>query len=157
MISPPSPPERAATPRVVSGLGSLLLLAGLLGCFGAGNEPPELCLSIEASINLNLFDGQPHVVVLYLYPLQNVMAFRSTDAVDLLDSARPPGMTGDRWETTILPGDNQQVRETLPRDTQYIGVLADFYGGPSKEIVEAQCPTFGRDTLVLTRSDLQIQ
>jgi len=124
---------------------------------GGSDDPPEICLAIEASGNLNLFDGQPHVVVLYFYPLQNVMAFQATEMNDLLNKVRPPGMTGDVWETTVLPGEQRELRERLPRDTEHVGVLADFYGKPSRTIVEASCGTFGQDVLVLSASDLQVK
>jgi type VI secretion system VasD/TssJ family lipoprotein len=149
---------RATRGRAVAMLAAVPLLAfGLVSCMGGGDDPPEICLAIEASSNLNLFDGQPHVVVLYFYPLQNVMAFQATDMNDLLSGVRPPGMTGDVWETTVLPGEQRELRERLPRDTEYIGVLADFYGKPSRTIVEASCGTFGQDVLVLSASDLQVK
>jgi type VI secretion system VasD/TssJ family lipoprotein len=137
----------------------MLLAAAVLvlsGCVTGGQEsPPEVCLAIEASENLNLFDGEPHVVVAFFYPLQNEMSFQQTDAADLLDGKRPAGMTGDRWETTIYPGTTRELRETLPRDTEFVGVLADFYAGPSRTVVPAECGTFSQGTVVLSASDVQ--
>jgi len=129
----------------------------LLGACGSGGAPAEVCLNIEASENLNLFNGDPHVVVVYFYPLQNVMAFRQTDPVDLLDGKRPPGLMGDRFEITVFPGTQREVSESLPRDTQFVGILADFYNGPSKAVVEAQCGMFGGSTVVLSSSDVQVK
>jgi type VI secretion system VasD/TssJ family lipoprotein len=128
----------------------------VIGCAG-GDDPPEMCLSIEASPNLNLFDGEAHVVVIYFYPLQNVMAFRAADTVALLDGTRPPGLTGDPWETTVFPGEARELREKLPRDTEFLGVVADFYGGPSRTIVPVECSTFGQTAIVLSSSDVQVQ
>jgi type VI secretion system VasD/TssJ family lipoprotein len=142
--------------RGVWGALCTLLAAGLaFGCASGPPTPPELCLSIEASPNLNLFDGEPHVVVTYFYPLQNMMAFRQSDPDELLGGKRPPGMTGDVWETTVMPGAYRELRETLPRDTQFVGILADFYKGPSRAVVEAKCPTFGKPSVVLSGSDVQ--
>jgi type VI secretion system VasD/TssJ family lipoprotein len=134
----------------------VLLVAGLAaGCSSSPPPPPEICLNLEASPNLNLFDGEPHVVVVYFYPLQNVMAFRQADAVELLDGKRPAGMTGEAWETTVFPGSSRELRESLPRDTQYVGILADFYGGPSRAVVEAECGRFSSRSVVLSASDVQ--
>jgi hypothetical protein len=36
-----------------------------------------------------------------------------------------------------------------------VGILADFYKGPSRAIVEAECPTFGKPSVVLSASDVQ--
>ena len=85
---------------------------------------------MAASPNLNTFDGQPHVIAVPVLPLQNSSAFRASDPLDLLNEARPPGLTGDPWEVTIYPGEVKTLQETLPRDTVYLGVLADFYNGP---------------------------
>jgi type VI secretion system VasD/TssJ family lipoprotein len=152
---------RQRTPGVLGFARGVLAVAWvvavcLLGCRSNG-EPAAVCVNIDASPNLNLFSGDPHVVVVYFYPLQNVMAFRQTDAVDLLDGKRPPGLMGDRFEITIFPGTQRQVSETLPRDTQFVGILADFYNGPSKAVVEAQCGMFGGPTVVLSSSDVQVK
>ena len=135
--------------------GALLLIAALLVSCVSGGSPPEMCLALEASPNLNQFDGTPHVVVVYFYPLQNLMAYRQTDPVELLNGGRPPGMTGDPWETTVLPGAQRDLEEILPQNTRFIGILADFYNGPSQAVVEADCPMFGKPTIVLTASDVQ--
>ncbi len=135
---------------------SALLAGGLAAACASGPPPPpEVCLSIEASPNLNLFDGEPHVVVVHFYPLQNSMAFRQADAEELLRGKHPPGMTGDAWETTVFPGGRHKLRESLPRDTQIIGILADFYSGPSRTLVDADCGTFWKTKVVLSASDVQ--
>jgi type VI secretion system VasD/TssJ family lipoprotein len=142
--------------RAVYGVLCALLLGSLApGCASGPPPPPEVCLSIEASANLNVFDGEPHVVVVYFYPLRNEMAFRQADAAELLDGQRSPGMTGDVWETTVLPGEYRKLRESLPRDTQFLGILADFYSGPSQTTVKADCPRFGKPHVVLSASDVQ--
>ncbi len=153
-----SEPQTARRERTRAGVAGAAGLAALLllGC-ASSPSPPEVCLTLEASPNLNQFDGSPHVVVVYFYPLQNLMAYRQTDAVELLDGGRPPGMTGDVWETTVMPGAIRDLEELLPQNTRYIGVLADFYSGPSQAVVEAECPTFGKSTIVLTASDVLVR
>jgi len=134
-----------------------LLMVGLgLGCGGGKSKPAEICLSLEAASNLNSFDEQAHVVVVYFYPLQNVMAFNAMDSDELLNGGRPPGLTGDPWETTVYPGQKMNLEEKLPRDTVFLGVLADFYSGPSRAVVEADCSLVGNQKIVLSSRDLQI-
>ncbi|MBW2281807.1 MAG: type VI secretion system lipoprotein TssJ [Deltaproteobacteria bacterium] len=152
--SEPRNSRRASALTAAARAAGLAVL--LLSC-ASSPSPPEVCLTLEASPNLNQFDGSPHVVVVYFYPLQNLMAYRQTDAVELLDGGRPPGMTGDVWEITVMPGATRDLEEVLPQNTRYIGVLADFYSGPSQAVVEAECPTFGKPTIVLTASDVQVR
>lgn len=149
--------RRAKGTRKRMGLAALALASLLLTSCASSPSPAEMCLSIEASPNLNQFDGAPHVVVLYFYPLQNLMAYRQTDPVELLNGGRPPGLTGDPWEITILPGAVRELEETLPLNTRFVGILADFYNGPSQAVVEAACPMFGSQTVVLSASDVQVR
>ncbi len=129
-----------------------------VSCAGGG-KPAEVCLALAASPNLNSFDGQAHVVVVSFYPLQNISAFNTTDPVDLLSGAKPPGLTGDPWEVTVHPGEIRKLEEKLPRDTVFIGLVADFYSGPSRTVVEADCATLGLGgtRIVLSSEDLQVE
>jgi len=126
-----------------------------LGC-ASGPEPSEMCLDVDASPKLNLYEGEPHVVVLKFYPLQNVSAFQAADAQDLVNGKKPAGMTGDPWEATVLPGQKLEVAERLPRDTSNVGIVADFFSGASRAVVPAKCGMFGRPGVVLSASDLQV-
>ena len=136
-------------------VGSLIFGLGL-GCGGGKSKPSEICLSLEAASNLNSFDEQAHVVIVYFYPLQNVMAFNAMDSDELLNGGRPPGLTGDPWETTVYPGQQMSLEEKLPRYTVFLGVLADFYSGPSRAVVEADCSMVGNQKIVLSSRDMQI-
>lgn len=129
-----------------------------VGCAG-GSKPASVCLSLVASPNLNSFDNQAHVVVVLFYPLQNISAFNTTDPVDLLNGVKPPGLTGDPWEVTVYPGEIKELAEKLPRDTVFLGVVADFYSGPSRTVVEADCAAFGigGTKIVLSSNDLQAE
>ena len=137
-----------------------VFVLGLLitGCAGAP-KPAEICLSLLASPNLNSFDNQPHVVVVLFYPLQNISAFNTTDPLDLLRGVKPPGLTGDPWEVTVYPGEVRKLEEKLPRDTVYLGVVADFYNGPSRTVVKADCAAFGLGgtKIVLSSNDLRAE
>lgn len=143
-------------------LGKAILIAfvaaglQLSGC-ASGSKPAEVCISLVASPNLNSFDGQAHVVVAVMYPLQNISAFETTDPADLLNGTKPPGLTGDPWEVTVYPGEIQTLEEKLPRDTVFLGIVADFYNGPSRTIVEADCATIGTQKIILSSNDVQAE
>ncbi len=145
-------------PRGLLGRASAVLFAGLLAGSCAGcPDIPEVCLNVEAGESLNFFDGQSHVVVLYLYPLKNESAFHALDVEDLLNGVRPSGMTGQRLKYEILPGDDREIEEILPRDTGYVGILADFFSGPRTQVVSQGCGSFGNSTILLSASDMHVK
>ncbi len=130
----------SASPATPICAAAVALLAAALGCKSAPTGPPRLCLDIEASSTLNLHDGEPHAVVLYLFPLENDTAFQEADASELLGAATTlVGMTGRRWDRTVIPGEARAVQEHLPERTQFVGLVADFYDGPRKELVRPRC------------------
>ena len=139
----------------------LLIGALVLGCGGGASlvkdNPPEMCLSIRATPQLNLYDGEPHVVSLSFYPLSNSTEFREADAYDLLERIDLAGQTGKVWDTTLLPGEERSVKEMLPRDTALIGIVADFFSGPARVLLEPGCGPLSRGVLVVTSGDIQIQ
>ena len=144
--------------RTRAAIAAVCMSLTLSACAGTP-KPAEVCLELEASENLNRFDGQPHVVVLLFFPLQNVSAFNQTDPVDLLNGVQPPGSTGDAWEVTLLPGETRNLEEKLPADTGFVGLVADFYRGPSRTVVEASCGSLGLGgtKIVLSSNDLQVE
>ena len=143
--------------RIHCCFGALALVWAVAGCTTVtGDDPPETCLDVEASANLNQFEGQPHVVVLYFFALQNKTGFLSVDPRRLVEGEKPPGMIGDRWEATVLPGQRVELKEQLPRDTSFVGVVADFYREPSRSVVEPSCGMFGGSKVVLSATDMQV-
>jgi Type VI secretion lipoprotein, VasD, EvfM, TssJ, VC_A0113 len=120
---------------------------GFLGM--GGSDTGELCLELRASKQLNLFDGQPHALVVYFYPVSNVTGFEATSARDLIRGAKPDGLAGESWRTTVLPGQNlKQSDKPVPLAT-HVAVVADYYAGPSRVIVPASC---GDEQIVILRS-----
>jgi type VI secretion system VasD/TssJ family lipoprotein len=132
---------------------------GFLGIGGSDESegPAKLCLELQASKDLNLFDGQPHVVVVHFYPLQNVTAFEASSVRDLIRGEKPAGLAGEPWQTTVLPGQKLRVGEQLPKDTAQIGVVADYYRGPSRVIASTTCESETGNVLVLSASEIAIQ
>jgi len=137
--------------------GFALLVLALPGCFGGGSsaEPERLCLEIDASKELNLFDGQPHVVVLHFYPLENATAFQATDVRDLIRGAKPAGVAGESWQTVALPGQKLKLTEPLPPKTTQLGIVADYYHGPSRVIVPTKCDSDARP-IALSDSEIAL-
>jgi type VI secretion system VasD/TssJ family lipoprotein len=151
-----APGRFALVARSVAVRGGLALAAlGGAACAG-GPAPAEMCLEVQASPKLNLYEGEPHVVVLKFYPLQNVSAFQAADAQDLVSGKKLAGGTGDPWEATVLPGQSLSFSEQLPRDTLSVGIVADFFTGASRAVVPAKCGMFGAPGVVLSASDLQV-
>jgi type VI secretion system VasD/TssJ family lipoprotein len=120
---------------------------GFLG-IGGDDGPPKLCHELRAAKDLNLFDGQPHVVVVHFYPLQNATAFEATNARDLIRGAKPAGVAGEPWQTTVLPGQTLRLGEQLPRDTADLGIVADYYRGPSRIVVSASCDSDDEERVI---------
>lgn len=120
------------------------------------------CLQLEASPSLNIYNGQPHVTVVYLYPLESRLGFEQLNATDLLKGATPPGLAGSRFQVTVAPGEHRKVDETLPPTARQLGLVADFYRargdpeGSRKAIVDARCGLFRVPKLVLSQTDLLV-
>jgi type VI secretion system VasD/TssJ family lipoprotein len=115
---------------------------GFLGMGGGGSG--QLCLELHASKKLNLFDGQPHALVVYFYPLSNVTGFEATSVRDLIRGAKPDGLAGESWRTTVLPGQTLKQGSKVPPLATHIAVVADYYAGPSRVIVPTSCEDDGQ-------------
>lgn len=145
-----------------SALAALAL--ALAACGGGPPRGNRVCLAIQASPNLNLYDGQAHVVVLYLYPLENTLGFDRATVDDLLGSTtKLAGATGSRLELTVGPGQSLTFDETMPPLTSRVGVVADYYRAPGdpegtrKAVVDAACGSFGKQKLSLSPRDLALE
>jgi type VI secretion system VasD/TssJ family lipoprotein len=162
MIAEASPKPRKARRGDAQRARALALLCALAsGCslFGKGDAgPPELCLEIEASARLNLTDGEPHALVVYLFPLENATAFDETDARDLLavaDGGKLVGLSGPVLDVTLLPAEVRRVRERFQDRTVAVGLVADFYGGPRKAVLDPVCNEKKPRRLLLLADDVQ--
>jgi len=150
---------RAARRWCARGGAALVGLAMTSACGTSGHA----CLDLEVSPRLNYYDGQSHVLVLSLFPLENALGFRQASPGDLLRGDRPPGLIGAPLEITLQPGRDERVEENFPRDTRHLGLVADYYRAPGdpegarKGIVEADCGWFGDPRAVLGPRDLQVE
>ncbi len=123
-----------------------VLAVTLLACGGGGApEPRRACINVEASPNLNLYDGQAHAVTMYLFPLVGTLGFEQASVSDLLEGATPPGLAGPRVPVTVSPGETRSFEEAFPESAVYMGIVADYYRGPNdaegsrRAVVPARC------------------
>jgi predicted component of type VI protein secretion system len=147
----------------VRSIGSLLLAGALVAACGGGGapEPRRACVKVQASPNLNLYDGQPHAVTLYLYPLVGTLGFEQASVSDLLEGATPPGVAGPRVPVTIGPSEEQTFEEAFPETAVYTGIVADYYRGPNdpegsrRAVVPSRCG-FRTPAITLSPQDLLV-
>jgi type VI secretion system VasD/TssJ family lipoprotein len=159
-LTPPSRWRRAAG----AGPGLALLLALATACGGAKMPAPrEVCLEVQASPNLNLFDGQAHAVTIFLYPLVSPLGFQQASVQDLLDGASPPGVAAPRVSITVGPGEQLPFQEAFPQTAIYMGIVVDYYRGPNdpegsrRAVVPATCGWFSSPTITLSPQDLLVK
>jgi type VI secretion system VasD/TssJ family lipoprotein len=140
-----------------------LLLALATACGGAKMpEPREVCLEVQASPNLNLFDGQAHAVTIFLYPLVSPLGFQQASVQDLLDGASPPGVAAPPVSITVGPGEQRSFQEAFPQTSTYMGIVVDYYRRPNdpqgsrRAVVPATCGWFSTPTITLSPQDLLV-
>jgi type VI secretion system VasD/TssJ family lipoprotein len=123
---------------------------------------PKVCFDIRADANLNPYDGQPHVVVLHLFPLETTFGFESAPAGDLLRGQVPSGVVARPLQVTVAPGEERSLKHPLPERTTRIGIVADYYRGPedpegSRKADVPLCGIFGGPTVILFPRDLSVE
>ena len=106
--------------------------------------PRGICVQLEASPRVNLYDGEAHAVVVYLLPLRSTAGFREAEPAELLSGDEIPGQSGAASDLTLLPREVRQIREPVQEGTQYVGVVADFSRGPRRAAVALGCARDGR-------------
>jgi type VI secretion system VasD/TssJ family lipoprotein len=123
-----------------------------LGCNGAAFR--EACIKLEAKPDLNLFNGQPHPVTLFLYPLNQRLGFEQMGVNDLLEGKDPPGKVGERVSTVVNPGEQRAIEERFSGTAVFIGIVVDYYREPGSQegsrrvVLEAKC-SWRQPTVVL--------
>ena len=147
--------------KALGGVALALLLA--TGCASA-TKPRKGCLKISASPSLNLYDGQPHALTVYLFPLASSMGFEQASVPDLLAGETPPGVVSKPVHLTVAPGEEKRRFEDLfPATTSQLGVVADYYRSPGDpegtrtQVVPARCGWLRTPSLVLTSKDVYLK
>ncbi len=136
------------------------MLAGLaLGCATPQTEK-KACLVLQPTETLNLYDGQPHSLTVFIYPLSSVEGFEQTHPDDLLAGARPAGVIAPPMPFTVEPGELERTFQDLfPAETTHLGVIADYYRAPGdpegerRRVVPARCGIF-KPKIVLSSRDM---
>lgn len=118
-------------------------------------------MNVTASPNLHFYDGQPHAITLYLYPLVGTLAFEQASVSDLLDGTKPQGVVGPPVPVTVTPGEEVSFEEAFPETTTYMGIVAGYYRSPKDQegfrraVVPARCG-FRTPRITLSASDLHV-
>lgn len=145
----------------------LLVLLGsacwLGACGGGVPEPVRACLTVQASPNLNLYEGQPHAVTLYLFPLTGTLGFEQVSVPELIGGLVPPGAAGAPIPITVAPGEQRAFEEALPAAAVYVGIVADYYRdagdeeGTRRVVVPARCGLFSETKIALSPHDVLVE
>ncbi len=131
----------------------VVLTAVVIACFALGcatpTEPKKVCLVFKPTETLNLYDGQPHPLTVFIYPLTSEEGFEQTHPDDLLAGARPAGVLAPPVPFTVEPGElEREFQELFPAATEHLGVIADYYRAPGdpegvrSRVVPARCGIF---------------
>ncbi len=122
--------RRLALPVMATALSCAIALLPLLGC-ASRSKPREVCVNLEASERLNLYDSTSHPITVYVYPLSSSSAFEQTSVGELLEDVVPQGVVAPPVPITVAPGEKRMFREMFPAETQQLGILADYYRAPN--------------------------
>ena len=148
----------------VAGLaGSVALCAVAAGCSGTP-KPVEACLTVTSGTNLHTYDGQPHVLHIYIYALKSSLEFNQKDVSAILSSGElPEGVVEGPLELKVAPATVVEFSEALDPETTEIGIVADYYRRPDdppgsrKVVVPANCGMFGTPKIRLTPTDVLVE
>jgi len=147
----------------VFGVWVALAVLGVMasGCAG-GPKAKNSCANFYASKNLNMHNGEPHPITVYVYPLSTPAGFQQTSSEDLLGGATPDGVLAPPVPITISPGEKHKFAEVFPNRTNHLGLLADYYRAPGDpkgtivQVVPARCGMF-KPKLVLSPKDIYLK
>lgn len=152
------PSASGTAARVVA----LFALVAAVGCTST-SAPKKACLVIEPTETLNLYDGQPHPLTLFIYPLSSVEGFLQAHPDALLAGARPAGVLAPPVPVTVEASELERTfQEFVPAETTHLGVIADYYRaaddpeGERQRVVPARCGIF-KPQISLASRDLLLE
>lgn len=139
--------------RLAVGVGCLVVCAAALLATSCATSTVsttrKACVVFLPTETLNLYDGQPHSLTLFIYPLSSIEGFEQTHPDDLLAGARPSGVVAPPVPFTIDPGEDERTfQELFPAETTHVGVIADYERAPGeaeglrRRVVPARCGIF---------------
>ena len=108
-------------------LGLLLVVGAqwLSGC-AMREQVRRICLDVEASQDLNFYDGEAHTLTLLVYALADSTGFQAAPISELLSGYRPAGVLEPPAPLTVDPGSKLNWEEVFPAATRSVGVVADY-------------------------------
>ena len=86
----------------------------------------RVCIDVEASEDLNFYDGKAHSLTVLLYALSDPAAFNAAPVSELLAGHAPSGVLEPPVPVTIEPGAKMSLEEVFPAPTRSIGLVADY-------------------------------
>jgi type VI secretion system VasD/TssJ family lipoprotein len=134
---------------------------GTIGC-ASKTKPKGACAVFYASENLNLYEGEPHPITVYVYPLSSQAGFVQANVEDLLEGDQPTGVMAPPIPITVAPGEERFFKEVFPPNVVQLGILADYYredGDPEGSrtvVVKARCG-MRKPKLTLSPKDIYIK
>lgn len=112
-------------------LGLLLSSAMLSGC-ALREHVRRVCVDVEASQNLNFYDGNPHSLTVLVYALSDQRGFQAVPISELLAGHVPSGVLEPPVPFTIEPGAKMSLEHVFPAATRSIGLVADYDRVPDR-------------------------
>jgi type VI secretion system VasD/TssJ family lipoprotein len=137
------------------------LALGASGC-ASNTKPKGACAVFYASENLNLYEGEPHPITVYVYPLSSQAGFVQANVEDLLEGELPTGVMAPPVPITVAPGEERFFKEVFPADVIQLGILADYYradGDPEGSrtvVVKVRCG-MRKPKLTLSPKDIYVR
>jgi len=136
----------------------LFVASSMIGC-ASRSQPKTACAVFQASDNLNLYDGEPHPITVYIYALSSPVGFEQATVAELLEGDLPNGVLQPPVPITVSPDEKRSFEEMFPTDTSQLGVLADYYRAPGDpegtriQVIPARCG-LRKPKLVLSPKDV---
>jgi type VI secretion system VasD/TssJ family lipoprotein len=112
-------------------LALLLLLSTLSGC-ALREQVRRVCVDVEASENLNFYEGKAHSLTVLVYALSDQTGFQAVPISELLAGHVPSGVLEPPVPFTIEPGTTMSLEHVFPAATRSIGLVADYHRLPDR-------------------------
>ncbi|MEE3326678.1 MAG: hypothetical protein VX252_05060 [Myxococcota bacterium] len=107
-------------------------LSAMLSSCAVREQVRRICIDVEASEDLNFYDGKTHTLTLLVYALSDGAGFKATPVSELLSGHRPSGVLEPPVPFTVEPATKTRLEEVFPAATRSVGILADYDREPGE-------------------------